>query len=124
PDKSLLIKAIRYTDENLQMPPKGKKLSPEQIAELETWVKIGAPDPRVGNGNEVGNAETIAAKARAHWAFQPVHSPPIPEVKDQRWVKTPVDTFILAKLEAKGLTPSARADKRTLIRRATFDLIG
>src|SRR5206468_1174478 len=70
PDKSLLIKAVRYIDENLQMPPKGKKLSPEQIADLETWVKIGAPDPRAGKGDGA-NPETIAAKARVHWAFQP-----------------------------------------------------
>src|SRR5438876_8860500 len=71
PEKSLLIKAVRYTDENLQMPPKGKKLSPEQIADLETWVKIGAPDPRVGKTNESASPEAIASKARAHWAFQP-----------------------------------------------------
>src|SRR5687768_18119118 len=70
PDKSLLIKAIRYTDENLQMPPKGKKLSAEQIKHLEEWVKMGAPDPRVGK-------EKIAEAPRAadHWAFKPIKMP-------------------------------------------------
>ena len=120
-EKSLLIKAIRYTDTDLQMPPKGEKLSTAQIADLETWVKMGAPDPR--------SAHTVAAKsmrnlAKDHWAFKPVGQPPPPTVKDKNWVKTPIDAFILAKLEAKDLTPSPRADKRTLIRRATYDLIG
>src|SRR6266404_5797284 len=122
PDKSLLIKAVRYTDENLQMPPKGKKLSPEQIADLEAWVKMGAPDPRVAKVNE--GTETIAIKARTHWAFQPLKQPAIPKVRNRRWVKTPVDAFILARLEDKGLVPSPQADRRTLIRRATFDLLG
>jgi len=124
PEKSLMIKAVRYTDENLQMPPKGKKLTSEQIITLETWVKMGAPDPRVGTNRAASNSETIATKARTHWAFQPVRQPPIPRVKNERWVKTPVDAFILAQLEARQLTPSRPADRRTLIRRATFDLTG
>ncbi len=124
PDESLLIKAIRYTDDNLQMPPKGKKLSPEQIADLEAWVKMGAPDPRTSQAGGMTRAESIREKARAHWAFQPVRQPAIPAVRNKRWTQTPVDSFILARLEAKGLTPSPQADKRTLIRRAYFDLIG
>jgi hypothetical protein len=105
PNKSLLVKAIRYTDENLQMPPaKGgsKKLLPEQIDHLETWVKMGAPDPR-GASDEASKPETIAAKARAHWAFQPIALPEMPRVGNQRWVRTPVDAFILAKLEGRQL---------------------
>jgi hypothetical protein len=124
PDKSLLIKAIRYTDENLQMPPKGKKLAPQQIADLETWVKIGAPDPRAAQTDGSANSEAIAAKARSHWAFQPLMQPAIPKVQNKRWVQTPVDAFILAKLEDKCLAPSPQADRRTLIRRASYDLIG
>ncbi len=120
-DKSLLIKAVRYTDENLQMPPKGKKLSPEQIADLEAWIKMGAPDPRTGKPATL-NPQLAAQKQ--HWAFQPIRQSPLPTVKNSRWVKTPLDAFILAKLEAKKLTPATPADKRTLIRRATFDLIG
>ncbi len=119
-EKSLLIKAVRYTDADLQMPPKGKKLSDQQIADLEAWVKMGAPDPRV---------TTTAQKNwidpnKKHWAWQPLTKPSPPNVKDATWCKTPVDNFILAKLEQKNLKPSSPADKRTLIRRATFDLTG
>ncbi len=127
PDKSLLIKAVRYTDEELQMPPRkggGKKLAAEQIADLEAWVKMGAPDPRVASTNEAAKPETIAVKARAHWAFQPVKEPGVPRIENRRWLQTPVDAFILAKLESLNLSPSPQADKRTLIRRATVDLIG
>ena len=123
PDKSLLIKAVRYADENLQMPPKGKKLSPEKIAALEAWVKMGAPDPRT-NETSVAKLESIAQKSKTHWAFQPVKEPPVPAIKNKRFLQTPVDNFVLAKLEANNLKPSPAADKRTLIRRATFDLIG
>jgi hypothetical protein len=120
PEKSLLIKAIRYTDPDLQMPPKDKKLSDEEIANLTAWVKMGAPDPRVA---------TVAQKewkdsGKNHWAWQKLTKPAVPEVQDASWPKTPVDNFILAKLEEKDLKPNPPADKRTLIRRATFDLIG
>ncbi len=121
-EKSLLIKAVRYTDENLQMPPKGKKLSAEQIADLENWVKSGAADPRTGK--VASQADDIWSKAKSHWAFQPIQNPKAPRVKSKAWVKNPIDAFVLAKLEEKNLKPSASADKRTLIRRATFDLIG
>jgi hypothetical protein len=124
PEKSLLIKAIRYTDENLQMPPKGKKLSPAQVADFEAWVKMGAPDPRQAADGGKSRVEVIAAKARDHWAFKPIGSPSLPAVQNKRWPQSPVDDFILARLESRGLAPSPRADKRSLIRRATFDLIG
>ncbi len=119
PDKSLLIKAVRYGDENLQMPPKGKKLSPEQIADLETWIKMGAPDPRVQ-----GSKSNLLSLPKVHWAFQPVKNTPIPSVKNKSWAKSPIDNFILAKLQEKKIKPSPIADRRTLIRRATFDLTG
>ncbi len=120
PDKSLLIKAVRYADADLQMPPKGKKLSDQQIANLETWVKMGAPDPREA---------TVAEKSwvdpnKKHWAWQPLTKPSVPTVKDSSWCRTPVDNFILAKLDEKGIKPNQAADKRTLIRRATYDLTG
>ena len=120
PEKSLLIKAVRYTDENLQMPPKGKKLSPEQIADLVAWVKMGAPDPRSGQA-PIAKFESSSSR---HWAFQPIRQPPFPAVKNARWVSTGMDRFILARLEAQNLEPSAPADKRTLMRRASFDLTG
>jgi hypothetical protein len=120
PDKSLLIEAVRYTNPDLQMPPKGEKLTDAQVADLVAWIKMGAPDPRTA---------TVAQKSwvdpnKKHWAFQPVTKPAIPNIKDSSWGKTPIDKFIVAKLEEKGLKPSPLTDKRTLIRRATFDLIG
>jgi hypothetical protein len=120
PDKSLLIQAVRYSNPDLQMPPKGEKLTDAQVADLTAWVKMGAPDPRTA---------TVAQKNwvdpnKKHWAFQPVTTPAVPIVKETDWAKTPIDKFILAKLEEKGLKPNPPADKRTLIRRATFDLIG
>src|ERR1700722_3690889 len=122
-EESLLIKAVRYTDDKLRMPPKNKKLSAEQIAALEAWVKMGAPVPRSA-ATGVGAVESIRENARAHWAFQPIHDPKVPIVKNKHFVRTPVDNFILSRLEAAHLPLSPGADKRTLIRRATFDLIG
>ena len=119
-DQSLLIKAVRYDDPDLQMPPKGKKLSDEQIADLEQWVKMGAPDPRTATLAQ----KEWKASSKDHWAWQPLTKPAVPDVKNSAWGKTPVDNFILTKLESKNLTPNPIADKRTLIRRASFDLIG
>ncbi len=123
PDQSLLIKAVRYSDADLRMPPKNKKLPAEKIADLEAWVKMGAPDPRTTAAG-AAQVTSIREKARTHWAFQPVREPAVPAVKNRRFVQTPVDNFILARLEAANLQPSPEADKRTLIRRATFDLTG
>ena len=124
PEKSLLITAVRYTDENLQMPPKNKKLSEAQIVDLEAWVKMGAPDPRTSDAPKLSDSDGIDRQARSHWAFQPLTQPAVPSISNTRWVQTPVDAFILAKLESMNLPPSPRADKRTLVRRATYDLIG
>jgi hypothetical protein len=120
PDKSLLIKAVRYNDADLQMPPKGGKLADAAIADLENWVRMGAPDPRAAAlaQNNWGDS------SKTHWAWQPLKKPSVPDVKDSAWPKSPIDNFILAKLEEKDLKPNPPADKRTLIRRATFDLIG
>ncbi len=125
PDRSLLIKAVRYADKDLQMPPNDRRLEPAQINDLETWVKMGAPDPRAGNDAGGHSYQVDLDKARKHWSFQPVVNPPVPQPEDPgNWAQTPVDEFVLATLSAKGLTPSPRADKVTLIRRATFDLTG
>jgi hypothetical protein len=122
PDKSLLIKAVRYGDPDLQMPPKGNKLTDSQVADLVAWVKMGAPDPRsAGKALAAGN---WSKERRQHWAFQPIKHEAEPEVHDTNWVANPVDAFVLAKLEANGLKPNAPADRRTLIRRATYDLTG
>ncbi len=114
---SLLIEAVRYTNPDLQMPPK-ERLTKEQVATLETWVAMGAPDPR---GADVAKA---ALKGAEFWSFRRPKDVAPPAVKDGAWVRTAVDSFILAKLEAKGLRPAKEADRRTLIRRATFDLLG
>src|SRR5262249_46047595 len=106
----------------LQMPPKGNKLSLDQVNDLVAWVKMGAPDPRssrpeYGNGIAKGNGQE-------HWAFKPIGKPSIPEVEHASFVRNDVDRFILAKLEAIGLSPNPPADKHTLIRRVYYDLIG
>jgi hypothetical protein len=124
PEMSRLIAAVRYGDADLQMPPDGK-LSDSQIADLVAWVKMGAPDPRSRTNATPPKAEGIDfAKAREFWSFQPVKDPPPPKVQNESWVKTEIDRFILAKMEARGIAPMRDADKRTLIRRATFGLTG
>ena len=124
PDKSLILKAISYDDPDLQMPPKGEKLTAQQIADLTQWVKMGAPDPRVGSAEIKSKLSGLTDEARQHWAYQPVKNPAPPAVKNQSWPRTPVDAFILAKLEAANLVPAPDAEKETLLRRATYDLIG
>ena len=121
-EKSLLIKAVRYTDPEFAMPPKktGGKLPDDKIAVLEEWVKMGAPMPMGGAAKLTG----LTGKAREHWAFQPVTKPAVPEVKNKAWVKTPIDAFILAKLEAAGLQPNPSASPESFLRRVSYDLIG
>ena len=124
PEKSLLLKAIRWADPNLQMPPK-EQLTAHDIKNFEIWIKMGAPDPRKGNGptnSTYGNYNWEEAKK--FWAFQPVKNPESPRVKDTKWPVTPIDQFVLAKLEERNLPINGPANKRTLIRRATYDLIG
>ena len=120
-DESLLITAIRYTDESLQMPPKGR-LPAAVVADFEEWVKMGAPDPR-------GTAAALAPRADLEkgvpfWSFQPPRKAKPPEVKNAAWPKSDIDCFLLAGLEARGLAPVADADRPALIRRVSFDLIG
>jgi hypothetical protein len=125
PEESLLVKAIRYTDKDLQMPPADKKLPDNLITDLVEWIRIGAPDPRT----EATGAKAMYAadleKAKKHWAYKAVVKPAVPQPEDaQKWIQNPVDNFILAGLQSKALAPSSRADKVTLLRRATFDLHG
>src|SRR5581483_10256943 len=120
PEESLLIKAVRYNDPDLKMPPTGK-LSSAQIAAFETWVRLGAAIPQE-QANSSKNP--LAAASRSHWAFRPLTAPPPPSVHNAGWVRTSIDAFVLAQVEAGGLTPSPPADRRALLRRAYFDLIG
>lgn len=103
PDASRLIQAVRYTDEELQMPPKNKQLPADRIALLETWVKLGAPLPPDTGGKPLLTEVSVARTQ--HWAFQPVQKPAPPRVRKSSWVQTPVDNFILARLEAKNSSP-------------------
>lgn len=132
PDESRLILAIRYTDKSaddpLLMPPpkagKSHKLPDAVIADFEKWVAAGAPHPASFDKPSASAIASATDSAKKHWAFRKPVEPAIPAVKDAGWVKNPIDAFVLAKLEEKGLKPAAPADKRTLIRRAYFDLIG
>ena len=128
PDKSLIMLALSYTDKDtdthdaLLMPPpkngKPRKLPDNVIEDFRQWIKMGAPYPQ---DKSVSQAPVDGKK---HWAFVPPKEQPLPDPKQASWVKNPVDNFVLAKLEEHNLHPSNPADKRTLIRRATFDLIG
>ena len=121
PAKSLLVQSVRHADPSLKMPPDGK-LAADEIAALEAWVKMGAPDPRAGGTA----AKTIDfEKAKAFWSFKPVVRPAVPEITNHKsQISNEIDAFVLAKLDAQGLTPAAPADKRALIRRAAYDLTG
>jgi hypothetical protein len=125
PDESRLLKAVRRADEKLQMPPKAeKRLTPEQIAALEKWIGMGAPDPRTSDAARIAPQDVIRQASSRHWAFQPIVKPAVPQPKNSERVRTPVDAFVLAKLEDLGMQPAQPADRRTLIRRVYFDLIG
>ena len=137
PDESALVKAVHYNDA-LKMPPSGK-LTPAQIDDLTAWVKTGAawPETRQGDketgrqgdkpGTQTAKPDALApysAEKRRFWSFQPVKNPVLPAVKNAAWCQNPIDRFVLARLEAKGLKPAPAADRRTLLRRVTFDLTG
>jgi mono/diheme cytochrome c family protein len=121
PDESLLLQAINYSDDP-KMPPKGK-LSQAQIDTLTRWVQMGVPWPAEAKIKPSGpppvNAETMN-----FWSFRPVKRPEVPAMKNARWVTNPIDSFVLAKLEANGLQPAAPAGKAALLRRAYYDLTG
>ena len=123
--KSLVIKAVRYLDKDFAMPPKSR-LPADEVAILEEWVKRGAPDPRTDDAAKAAKPKrSIDLEAgRKFWAFQPVANPTAPAVKDSFWPKDPVDRFLLAKIEAKGLKPASDADRHTWIRRVSLDLTG
>jgi hypothetical protein len=123
PARSLLVRAVRHADPDLKMPPE-TKLTATEIAGLEAWVKKGAPDPRVG-GAGTGAKKIDLEGAKQFWSFKPVVRPKVPEIANHKsQIANPVDAFILATLDAKGLTPAPPADRRALIRRATYDLTG
>lgn len=127
PDDSLLIRGVHAWEKNFTMPP-DEPLSPEQVADLVQWVKSGAPDPRKDAPGMTAVKKSATGidldKGRSHWAFQPVKMPALPAVKNRQWPRTDVDYFTLSKMEEAGVTPVQEADRRTLIRRVTFDVTG
>ncbi len=127
PEKSALLKVVHY-DGAIKMPPTGK-LRPEEIAALSAWIKMGAPWPATkgtGGLTNPGQApDLILTPAQKNfWSFRPIVKRDPPKVKNAAWCLSPIDRFILAKLEEKGLKPAPATDRRTLIRRAYFDMIG
>ena len=120
-DESLILSALRHED--FEMPP-GKKLSDEVIANFETWIKMGAPDPRVGKAVAGGKRVIDIEAGRKFWAFQPVRQPSIPDVKNAAWPLAAIDRFVLAAIERAELHPVADAAAGELIRRLYFDLTG
>ena len=120
PDRSRLIEAIEYEDLDAQMPPE-EQLKPADIATLRRWVQLGLPWPESKPGLVKTNPKEAA---KSHWAFQPIRMPNVPDVANPAAANTVIDRFVQAKLESRGLSFSAMANRLTLIRRATFDLIG
>lgn len=121
--RSLLIKAIRQVDDDLQMPP-DQKLPADVIADFETWIARGAADPREGAAVVEQPWEIDIEEGRKFWAFQPPQPQEPPEVLDADWPWTDIDRFLLARMEAEGLHPVADSDPESLVRRLYFDLIG
>ncbi|HZZ44664.1 MAG TPA: PSD1 and planctomycete cytochrome C domain-containing protein [Tepidisphaeraceae bacterium] len=115
-DKSLLIQYVTGTNGKKRMPLNKDPLKPEQIAKLRAWINEGANWPDALANDKAANAK--------HWAFVAPVRPAIPEVKDKAWVRNPIDSYVLANLEKEGLKPSPEADRPTLIRRVSLDLVG
>jgi len=125
PNKSLLLTTMRHEDPDpdLAMPPKKDMLTEQVLADFAQWIKMGAPDPR--DGKVVAKSSWDMEAAKAHWAFKPIANPAVPTPADEtKFIKNPIDAFVLAKLTEKKLTPSPKTDKATLLRRISYDLTG
>jgi len=127
-NKSLIVEAVRYRNENMSMPPK-KPLKPNEVKVIEEWVSMGAPWPGfegeiVLQATDEGEPYDWDKFRKEHWSFKPVLKKDAPKVRQFDWPRGDLDRFVLARLEEAGLKPNSRADKRILIRRATLDLIG
>src|ERR1043165_3849321 len=124
-EKSRLILAVRYKPKDTEMPPDAP-LKSDEVATLEAWVKMGAPDPRASAAALPAlNAKTInIEEGKKFWSFQPLRNPTPPKVTNEACCKTPLDNFVLARLDEKKIAPNPQLDKRRLVRRVYFDLIG
>lgn len=141
PEQSLLVQAVMHTKPDLGMPPK-EKLTTNDISVLAQWIQQGAiwsktlvaaSQPKLAPGENLGNAwsdprnpivRVFGGQRLDLWSLKPIQRPVPPAVKNKRWVRTTVDRFVLAKLEARGLPPASEADRRTLARRLYYDLTG
>ena len=123
PDKSNLYRAVTYLDSELVMPPKSR-LAKSVVADFKQWIEMGAPDPRRGTLAKVESNEIDFEQARKFWSFRKPSEPALPNVNESAWPREGLDHFILSQLEENGLRPATSADRRTLIRRATYDLTG
>ena len=130
PGESLMIRALSHGDVELQMPPK-EKLPPQEIAAITDWIERGAfwPGEKVvvipsDNADTGDRASSFTDDQKTYWAFQPPVKPRLPSVQNHSWIQHPIDHFVLARLEEQGMQPAPPADKRTLIRRVFFDLVG
>ncbi|MBM3459935.1 MAG: DUF1549 domain-containing protein, partial [Armatimonadetes bacterium] len=117
PEGSLLLRLVRGEEPEKRMPPAGPPLTPVQVELLRAWIAEGTPSPAVPG-------KSAPRGGKLHWAFAPVRRPALPAVKDRTWAVSPVDRFILARLEREGVRPSPEAGRPTLLRRLSLDLTG
>lgn len=127
-NESLLYVAVTYKDSSLEMPPK-YPLSASEVADIETWIKMGAPDPRMENKPSGGKTQNYVStinpeEGRNFWAYQKATKHALPKISQSDWPRTEIDHFILAGLDAKEMSPNPDTDARTLLRRISFDLTG
>ena len=127
PDESILMNALKYDNQELQMPPSGK-LSETVLADFEKWISMGAPDPRNSSMEEVFAVGGLKAKSlkegREFWAFKPIKLPLLPAVQKGEWIQDEIDRYILRGIEEHDIEPSQKAKPTTLLRRIFFDLTG
>ena len=129
PTDSLILKALSYEHEDMEMPPRGK-LPDEQIALIHRWVEMGAPwtpedaDRLVEIDDPHADITEVNEKTLSHWSYRPMERPEVPKVEDQKWSDHPVDAFILSRLNNEKLRPNLPATRAALLRRASYDLTG
>ena len=123
PADSLLVAAIKYEDQDYQMPPRGK-LADQEIAELISWIQRGAPFPKSAGDTHVTRPTIDYAAGRSFWSFQPVQQHELPNVAHNAWPRERLDWFVLSRMEQADLAPSPEASREVLIRRLSFDLTG
>lgn len=124
PDQGLALKAVRREGDYKMPPNERERLLPADIETLTKWIRLGLPWGKDTGPVQLSLDERYEQARKSHWAFKPITTPPLPAVKNADWSTNPVDRFILARLEVASLTPSPAADRRTLIRRASYDLVG